>query len=387
MLAAFGAQVIRIEDPVTEGRWDALRAVGPFVDERRGVDMGGGFNNHNVGKLGVTLNLRTDAGRSLLRELVATCDVVTENFAAGKLAALGFGYDELRAIRDDIVYVANSGFGAVGPYRDFKTWGPIVQAVSGLTFTSGLPDREPAGWGFSYMDHAAAYFMAIAILAALHHRAMTGEGQFVDLASTAGGLALLPTELLDWTVNGRPSRREGSPGGNRADHGEMSPHGIYRAVGDDRWVAVACRDDADWVALAELIDEPWADDPDLVRLTGRLAAVDVIDERLSTWARGQDADALADRLVRAGIPASVVKSPEERIDGDPELLASGLFPEVIHPLLGAVRVEGLAFHLSATDWSITEPAPCLGEHNHLVFGQLLGHSDAELAHWRDEGVL
>ena len=128
-LAAFGAEVIRIEDPVTRGGWDILRGMSPFVDERRGIELGGGFQNHNVEKLGITLNLRTDRGRALLRRLVAICDVVAENFATGVLARLGFPYEVLREIRPDVVYVSNSGFGQRGPYARFKTWGPIVQAV------------------------------------------------------------------------------------------------------------------------------------------------------------------------------------------------------------------------------------------------------------------
>jgi crotonobetainyl-CoA:carnitine CoA-transferase CaiB-like acyl-CoA transferase len=387
ILAAFGAQVIRVEDPVTQGRWDALRGIGPFVDERRGVNLGGGFNNHNVGKLGVTIDLRTAAGRELLRDLVAVSDVVCENFAAGVLADRGFGYDELKAVRPDVIYVSNSGFGHTGPYRAFKTWGPIVQAFSGLTFTCGLPDAEPAGWGFSYMDHGAAYSMAIAVLAAVHHRERTGEGQWVDLASTSAGLAMLGTEILDWTVNGRTTRRPGRPAGNRADFGEMAPHGIYPAAGDDRWVAIACRDDRDWDALAEVVGEPWVRDERYATLAGRLTDHDALDVRLSAFAAGLDAGELAGRLVAAGVPASVVKSPAERIDDDPDVAVWGLFPEVHHPEIGTVRVEGLPLHLSETDWAITEPAPCLGEHNDLVFGGLLGRSAGEVDRLREEGVI
>src|SRR6516162_6908724 len=131
-LAAFGAEVIRIEDPVREGRWDILRGAPPFVDDRRGIEFGTGFQNHNVSKLGITLNLRTEPGRELLRALVRVSDAVTENFAAGVLERLGFGYEALVALKPDIIYVSNSGFGQTGPYREFKTWGPIVQAVSGL---------------------------------------------------------------------------------------------------------------------------------------------------------------------------------------------------------------------------------------------------------------
>src|SRR5439155_3056125 len=184
VLAAFGAQVIRIEDPVRQGRWDILRGAPPFKDERRGLEFGSGFQNHNVEKLGITLNLRTESGRDLLRRLIAVSDVVTENFASGVLARMGFSYDAMATVRPDIIYVSNCGFGHTGPYASYKTWGPIVQAVSGLTFTSGLPDQAPAGWGYSYMDHTGGYIMAIAVLAGLYHRERTGEGQWVDLACT-----------------------------------------------------------------------------------------------------------------------------------------------------------------------------------------------------------
>jgi len=240
-LAAFGAEVIRIEDPVKRGTWDILRTMPPFIDDRRGVDFGGGFNNHNVEKFGITLNLRTERGRELLYEIVKRSDVVAENFAAGVLARMGLPYEKMRALRPDIVYVSNCGFGHEGPYASFKTWGPIVQAVSGLTFSSGLPDREPAGWGYSFMDHTGAYVMAEAILFALLHRQRTGDGQWVDLSCTDAGLTLHGPALLDWTVNGRPMRRPRSPHSNRSEHPAMAPHGIYPAQGDDEWVAIACR--------------------------------------------------------------------------------------------------------------------------------------------------
>ncbi|MDE0062914.1 MAG: TonB-dependent receptor [Gammaproteobacteria bacterium] len=163
------------------------------------LDFGGAFNNHNTNKYGITLNLRTGRGKEILEELVEVSDVVSENFAKGVLERWGFGYERLKAIKPDIIYISNCGFGHVGPYSDFRSWGPIVQAVSGLTFTSGLPDREPAGWGYSFMDHTGAYYMAIAILMALIHRQRTGEGQWIDLACTEPALALHGPALLDWT--------------------------------------------------------------------------------------------------------------------------------------------------------------------------------------------
>src|SRR5262249_35035754 len=236
--AAFGAQVIRIEDPVTRGLWDIVRELPPRIGGDRTPEGGSGFNNHNVEKLGVTIDLRTDRGKDLLRRLVRVSDAVTENFAAGVMERLGFGYEALRALRPDIVYVSNSGFGATGPYRSFKSWGPIAQAMSGLTWSSGLPDREPAGWGFSYMDHTGGYVMAIAVLAALWHRGRTGEGQWVDVACVDAAVALNGPTVLDVTVNGRRLRRPGQPASNRSAAPAMVPHGIYPCIETDAWVAI-----------------------------------------------------------------------------------------------------------------------------------------------------
>ncbi|WP_232079757.1 CaiB/BaiF CoA transferase family protein [Mycolicibacterium parafortuitum] len=383
ILAAFGAQVIRVEDPVTRGLWDALRGVGPYVDERRGVDLGAGFNNHNVGKYGVTINLRTDEGRQLLRELIAVSDVVCENFAAGVMAKRGFGYEDLKRIKPDIVYVSNCGFGHTGPYRDFKTWGPIVQAVSGLTYTSGLPDAEPAGWGFSYMDHGSAFYMTVAIMAALHHRARTGEGQHVDLATVPAGTSMLPTEILNWTVNARPTGR----GGNRSDFDEYAPHGIYPCAGQDRWVAITCRDDREVALLGKILDEPALSSERYASLAERLRSADEIDELISAATATRDAVALADDLVRAGVPASVVKSPRERIDADPDVARMGLFPTVSHPDIGPVRVEGLPMTFSATPWHVDVAAPKLGQHNREILGGLLGHDDTVIDDWAERGVI
>ncbi|MFT3854206.1 MAG: CoA transferase [Ilumatobacteraceae bacterium] len=211
ILAAFGAQVIRVEDPVTKGLWDIVRQLGPNLNGDTSNEGGSGFNNHNVEKLGITLDLRTERGKELLRELVRVSDAVTENFAPGVMKRLGFGYDDLKALKPDIVYVSNSGFGHSGPYGTFRSWGPIVQAVSGLTFASGLPGHPPAGWGYSYMDHTGAYMMAIALMSALYHHGRTGEGQWVDMSCMESAAALNGPALLDNTVNGRPLRRDGSP--------------------------------------------------------------------------------------------------------------------------------------------------------------------------------
>ncbi len=386
-LAAFGAEVIRVEDPVRQGMWDILRGVQPFVDDRRGIEMGGGFNNHNVEKYGITLNLRMDKAREILRELIAISDVVTENFAAGVLARMGFSYDELRRIKPDILYVSNCGFGHTGPYQTYKTWGPIVQAMCGLTFSSGLPDLPSAGWGFSYMDHHGGNFMAIAIMCGLIHRNRTGEGQWIDMACTEAGATLNGPALLDFTVNGRRMRRPGMPHSNHNQFPVMAPHNIYATEGSDNWVAISCRDDADWVALAKMVGEPWTADERYSTLHGRQAQEAELDGQLGAWCRTRDRHAIAADLQALGVPAAAVARPQERVDLDPNTSAWGLWPTVAHREMGNVRVDGLPVHLSETDWILERGAPCLGQHNEEILGRLLGRTPAEVAALRAEGVL
>ncbi len=386
-LAAFGAEVIRIEDPVRQGRWDILRGSPPFVDERRGIDYGGAFNNHNVEKLGITLNLRTERARDLLAAIIERSDVVAENFAKGVLERWGFGYERLKAIKPDIIYVSNCGFGHLGPYSDFKTWGPIVQAVSGLTFTAGLPGQPPAGWGYSYMDHTGAYYMAIAIMLALLHRQRTGEGQWVDLACTEAALALHGPALLDWTVNGRPLRRPGQPHSNRSEWPPMAPHGIYRCAGDDEWLAIACRSDDDWRALSGTINADWCEAPRYASLHGRLEHQDALDAELTRFTEGREKFALERQLLAAGVPAAAVQKPGERIDHDATTAAFDLWPMVRHSAMGEVRVDGEPVRFSRTNWQIRRGAPCLGEHTEQVLTGLLGLSTAEVARLREEGVV
>ncbi len=386
-LASFGAEVIRIEDPVREGRWDILRGTGPFADERRGIDFGAAFNNHNTDKQGITLNLRTARGKEILTELVRLSDVVSENFAKGVLERWGFGYERLKAIKPDIIYISHCGFGHQGPYSDFKTWGPVVQAVSGLTFTAGLPDREPAGWGYSYMDHTGAYYMAMAILLALIHRQRTGEGQWIDLACTESALALHGPALLDWTVNGRPTRREGQPHSNRHQWPPMAPHGIYPCLGEDDWVAIACRNQGEWEALAAVIGADWCRDAAFADLDARLVAEDRLDANIGAWTAALGKFEVEERLHAAGVPVAPVLKPEERIDLDPSTGQFGLWPEVRHSKMGMVRVDGQPAHFSATDWRMERGAPCLGEHTEAVLTGLLGMTSDEVDKLRQEGVI
>jgi crotonobetainyl-CoA:carnitine CoA-transferase CaiB-like acyl-CoA transferase len=386
-LAGLGAEVVRVEDPVRQGRWDVTRGNPPFVDERRGNELGGSFNQFNVEKLGVTINLRDQRGKDLFRQLVAKSDVVTENFSAGVMTRLGFSYEELRAIKPDIIYVSNCGFGHTGPYAQFKTIGPIVQALSGLSFLSGLPGEPPAGMGFSYMDHHGGNIMAIAVLAALIHRDETGEGQWVDMSCVEAGITLDGTAILDYTVNGRPARRRGNPDSNHSQSPVMAPHNIYRAAGEDRWVAIACRSDDEWTALAQVIGEAWTTEDWYASVAGRIACEADLDRKITAWTSQRDRFAVAADLQAVGVPAAAVLTAEDRIENDPANAAWGLFPVAHHPEIGDIRVDGIPIHLSETDWRIEQGAPLLGEDNARVFGGVLGLSDDTLSELRAEGVI
>ena len=384
-LAAFGAQVIRIEDPVRKGSWDILRGNSPWKDDRRGIDFGGAFNNHNVEKLGITVNMRESQGIALVEDLIRVSDVVTENFAAGVLSGWGLTFERLRELKADIIYVSNCGFGHRGPYRSFKTWGPIVQAVCGLTFTSGLPDQLPAGWGYSYMDHHGGNFMATAILAALIHRQRTGHGQWVDLGCTEAGATLLGPAILDYTVNGRPSRRDGSPDSNHSL--DMAPHAIYRCEGDDEWVAIACRSDQEWASLAEVLSLAEQDLDRFRTLPLRFEQQPELDTMIEAWTRNRNKFSVQSTLLAIGIPAAAVQKPAERIDHDLGTSEWGLWPEVTHSAMGTVRVDGIGVHLSETDWAIGRGAPCLGEHTRQVLREILHKSDQEIDALEAAGVL
>jgi benzylsuccinate CoA-transferase BbsF subunit len=386
-LAAFGAQVIRVEQPAHEThRWDFLRG-GTAPDGRTGINLGGNFNNHNVEKLGVTLDLKSPEGKELLGRLVSISDVVTENFSAHVMERLGFGYERLRELNEQIVYVSNSGFGKIGPYSNFKSVGQVVQPVTGLSFASGLPDQPPAGWGFAYMDHMGAYLMAAAVLAGLVARNRTGQGQWIDFSCTEAGIGLAGPDLLDSTVNGRPMRRPGKPNSNADNFPAMVPHGIYPAAGDDTWVAIACRGDEDWRQLADTIAEPWARDARFATFAGRMAHRDEIDRQLGAWTSRFERQKVEGVLRDAGIPASQVAMPEDRIANDPRTAEWGLWPTVQHEELGAVRVEGIPVHLSETDWSLERGGPCLGADNDFVYGSLLGLSEAEIEDLSTRGVI
>jgi crotonobetainyl-CoA:carnitine CoA-transferase CaiB-like acyl-CoA transferase len=398
-LAAFGAESIKVElksHPDTRmaamapvgGRAARDAATGPL----RGVtdpDMGGQFNNKNPGKRGISLNVRHPKGLEIAQRLVAMSDIVAEGFSPGVLDSWGLGYDAMRAIKPDIIYVQQSGMGAQGTYGRFRTVGPIANSFSGLSEMSGLPEPAmPAGWGYSYLDWMGAYSFALAMLTALLHRERTGEGQWVDASQSEVGLMISGTAILDWSANGRIWSRYG----NRSPYKKAAPHGAYPCAGEDRWLAIACFTDAEWRALAEVAGHPvWANDARFADLAARLKNQDALDALVAGWTKTQDASQAMLALQRAGVPAGVCQTAEDRCDHDPQLAALKWLTEVTGTKIGRWPLAEVPIKMSESPAYIggrlDRGAPCYGEDNEYVYSELLGMSTQEIKALAAEGVI
>jgi crotonobetainyl-CoA:carnitine CoA-transferase CaiB-like acyl-CoA transferase len=385
VLADFGAEVIRVEH---EQAADSIRFGRPIVGDAPTLNNSGFFNYFNRNKKSILLNARHPDGMELLKQLIAQSDVVVENFSSGVLESWGLDYEALKAIRPGIIYCSISGFGHSGRDKAFTTWGPTAQALSGLTFMSGLPGEPPAGWGYSYMDHTAGYYGAMAIMMALHHRNRTGEGQYVDLSQVEDGIILGGPAVLDYTVNGRPWRREGMPPGNHAWEPAVAPHNTYPCAGEDRWLALAVMNDAEWQALIQAMDEPaWAVDEKFATNAGRLANQDELDEQIAAWTRGCDDYELMAVLQAAGVRAAVCQKPSDRVENDPQLKARGWWQRLPHAELGDCEYDGVAPRLSVTPGALRSASPLLGEHTFEVLRDVLQLTDEQISQYANAGVL
>lgn len=384
VLADFGAEVIRVEhgqaaDPIRFGR--------PILSGKPTLNNSGFFNYFNRNKKSVLLNVRHPLGMELLHRLIAVSDVVIENFSSGVLDSWELSYEAQKAINPAIIYCSVSGFGHSGRDKRFTTWGPTAQALSGLTLMSGLPGKPPAGWGYSYMDHTAGYYGAIAVMMALHHRNKTGEGQHIDISQVEAGMVLTGPAVLDYTVNGRSFRREGMPTGNRAWEPAMAPHNTYRCAGEDRWIAVACRNDAEWAAMVRAMGEPaWAD-ARFETLAGRLEYQDELDARVGEWTASREDYAVMATLQAAGVPAGVCQGPSDRVERDEQFRARGWWTSMAHAELGPeAGIDGVTPRLARTPGTNRTASPLLGEHTLDVMTGLLGMTGDEFAEYTEMGV-
>jgi crotonobetainyl-CoA:carnitine CoA-transferase CaiB-like acyl-CoA transferase len=394
LLADFGAEVIKIED---RQRLDQSRKIPIYMNEPLTYgdeasvpdpNKGGLFNNYCRNKLGVTINMRTKGGRELAERLIGSSSVVTENFTPGVMERWGLHYERLQELSPNVIFGRMSGYGHDGPYRDFRSYGPTVQAVSGLSFVSGLPDREPSGWGLSYMDNQAAYCNSMALLMAIYHRNLTGQGSEIDVSAVEVGVNLLGPILLDVQVNNRPTRRPDFPTGNRLDWPDAAPHGVYPALGEDRWIAISVFDDDQWAGLVDVLGAPeWTRDPRLATQPGRFANQDLLDKHVSEWTESRDRMEMTIALQARGVPAGSVQDSQDVVESDPQLASRDVFFEMDHPVIGRAKFEAAPLKFSAMRDDRWRSGPLLGEDNEYVFKEIVGLSDEEYRQSVEEGLL
>jgi crotonobetainyl-CoA:carnitine CoA-transferase CaiB-like acyl-CoA transferase len=378
LLADLGAEVIKIE---SASHPDVLRLWAPPAGiEGPTYDMNPWFNSCNANKLSVSLDLDSEAGRDILRQLVAISDVVIDNFSARVMTNLGFDYQALRQIKEDIIVLSMPAYGCSGPYKNYVGYGEAVESIGGLTMLTGYPDK-PIRLGIALVDVLASFNAAAAIIAALIQRKRGGCGQFIDLSHFEACGRGIGQELIAYQFTKEQPPRIA----NR--HRLYAPQGCYPCTGDDEWVVISVQSDEQWRALAGLIGSAdLMDDASLATADGRLAQHDRIDREIARWTRACNKYEAMRACQAAGIPAAVVSKPEDVIN-DPHLRARGFLEEVEHPVAGRSRVEGPAFKLSKTPLRVQLPAPAFGQHTDYVLKDLLGKSDEEVASLREQGVV
>ena len=368
ILSDQGAQVIKVESN------QALSVVGgPASNTARGL---GQRHNWNAGKLSISLNMKTGAGKELARRLVAVSDVVAENFSGRVMPGWGLDFESIRKIRPDIIMLSMSGFGRTGPWKDRVSYGQTLQAWSGFTDLTGFPGEKPSGPASAYSDAVAGMAGAQAVLLALIQRARTGRGQWIDLSQMEAMSALLGPLVLELSANKSDVQRTG----NRLAHGGGAPHGAYRCLGDDRWLAITVFTDDEWDAFTAAIGSPgWASDQRFANAESRLIHVDALDKMVESWTVEQNAEEAMHLLQAAGVAAGVVQTGEDLAENDPHLRERGLFQKV-PDAAGVLRtIERAPYKLSRTPGSVTRGAPEFGADQDFVLSEILGVDDDELA--------
>jgi crotonobetainyl-CoA:carnitine CoA-transferase CaiB-like acyl-CoA transferase len=375
--AEHGATVIRIE---SRSRPDFLRTYGLGPGNPCGLEGSDMFDALNVGKLGVTLNLKHPEGVGLAKRLIGWADAVAENFAPRAMRGFGLDYQSLVAEFPDLVMVSSCLQGQTGPHKDYPGFGGQGSALGGYNMLTGWPDREPVGPYGTITDSLAPRFVADALAAGLLYRRRTGRGVHLDVSQVEAAVYSLSPWIADYDCNGHTGIRQG----NRSER--FVPHGAFRCAGDDRWVALSCWDDDDWRRLAAVMGIDDATTGRLARLEARLAAVDEVEKLVESWTQAHEAPAVAEALQAAGVEAVAVADLADA-SADPQLAHRGHFVTLEHPCMGPCGYERNGFRLSDAPAGYERTSPLLGEHNEMVLGEILGLSSAERSRLAEEGVL
>jgi formyl-CoA transferase len=373
LLADFGAEVIKLEDPA---RGDPMRQWGR--EKPHGLSLWWPVIARN--KKSVTLNLRHPEGQSLARRLLGTADVLVENFRPGTLERWGLGYDALAERNPGLVLVRVTGFGQDGPYAPRAGYGSIGEAMGGLRYVTGDPSTPPSRSGISIGDSLAGTFAALGALLALHARARTGRGQVVDSAIYEAVLAMTESLVTEYQVAGYTRERTGAILPN------VAPSNVYPTA-DGQLVLVAANQDTVFRRLAAVMARPeLADDPRYASHSARGEHQVELDGLIAGWTATLDADRLLAALEEAGVPAGRIYRAADML-ADPHYQARQAIVRLADPELGEVAMQNVAPRLSATPGRVAWPGPALGQHNREVYQGLLGLPDEEVERLADQAVI
>ena len=379
ILADHGAEVIRVE---SMARPDLLRLMGSshFRDYTPDINGSGFFNDFNSSKYGITLNLNHPEGVAIAQRLVALSDVVIDSFTRRAMRKWGLYYDDLVQLKPDIIVVSAAQQGHTGPHADYLGFGYNLQALAGINHLTGYPDGYPLGTSVNYPDFVLPMFIASVIMSALLYRRRTGVGQHIDLSQYQATASTLGPLLMDYMVNGRIATRTGGRSATAA------PHGVYRCQGDDRWCVIAVCTENEWGALCRVMGYPdWTKEGRFQTMASRLQHVEALDALLHAWTMQHTPEHVMHLLQNAGVAAGVVQNAADLLEHDPQLQHRGHYHLLHHPVTGPTLYMGSPFLLSATP-AVLRPAPCLGQHNTYVYGELLGMSAADMARYTAEGI-
>jgi benzylsuccinate CoA-transferase BbsF subunit len=380
-LAVMGAEVIKIE---TNLRVDFMRLAGqPPALAGIGPNAGSGFSAVNIGKKSIVLNMTTAKGKELAKRLVGVCQVVTENFGGSILDRWGLSYEEIKRIKPDIIMYAGSGYGRSGPHKERPAYAEIIESFDGSTFVNGYPGGNPQTVGVApWTDATQAMHGAFSVLAAILHRARTGEGQYIDASMLEGSANFLGELVMGYIMNGRVGERVG----NRDNF--MAPHGCYKSKSSDEieWVAIAVSNQKEWKALCRVMGNPaWTKKDEFSDELSRWKNQDELDKYINAWTCQYGCYEITDKLQKAGIAAAPSLSTRQ-IFSDPHIKAREFFFETIHPFIGNICLASLPWKLNDTVKGNYSYPPLLGEHNDYVFGELLGMSREEIGKLKEEKI-
>lgn len=366
VLAFLGAEVIHVESPTRVNSWRLNKEAKNPVNFPDGVagerfwDRAFLFNSQNVNKRSLILDLKAEGAKAALLRLVAVSDVLICNFRPGMLARLGLAYEQLCAVKPDIIVAEMPAFGISGPMAGYAALGPTMEMAAGMSALIGYRDGPPTTTGPSYVDPISGFNAAAAILTALHHRQATGEGQHIEIAQVEAAMQLIGEELLWAQAHGADRARDG----NHVDG--AAPHDAFAAAGADEWVAIAVAGDAEFAALCDVIGAPGlAADPRFATHAARHANQDLLVEPITRWTRMHAKHAAAELLQAAGVPAAPVCNARDLAESA-YLAHRGFFAALVHPEAGRHRHPGLPIHLSATPGRAERAAPAFGADNHAV---------------------